>query len=107
MKRMYSVTEYLHLNTDYSLTCFLSNVFRSLSVAFSRLLYGCLRIYLYVVLCIYGISFHVDQHRLSVLLFCSIRLSDTPLVRPSLESTSRCAGLQNEVLHTSLWSTIP
>ena len=39
---MYSVTEYLHLNTDCSHSWFLSNVFSSLSVAFSRLLYRCL-----------------------------------------------------------------
>ena len=39
---MYSVTEYLHLNTECSLSWFLSNVFSSLSVAFSRLLYRCL-----------------------------------------------------------------
>ena len=36
---MYSVTEYLHLNT---VSWFFSNVFSSLSVAFSRLLYRCL-----------------------------------------------------------------
>ena len=41
-------------------TWFLSNVFPSLSVAFSRILYRCLIRYLYVVLCIFGISFHED-----------------------------------------------
>ena len=80
MIRMYSVTENLHLNIDCSLSCFLSNVFPSISVAFSRLLYRCLIIYLYVVLCIFGISFHENYHLLCVLLFCSTRLSDTHLV---------------------------
>ena len=76
----YSVTEYLHVHKYCSLSWFLSNVFPSLSVAFSRLIYRCLRKYLYVVLCIFGISFHEDLHHLCVLLFCSIRLSDTHLV---------------------------
>ena len=77
---MYSVTEYLHLNTDCSLSWFLLNVYPSISVAFSRLFYRCLIRYLCVVLCIFGISFHENYHHLCVLLFCSIRLSDTHLV---------------------------
>ena len=78
--RIYSVTEYLHLNLDCSLSWFLSNVFTSISVAFPRLFYRCLIRYLYVVHCIFGISFHENYHHLCVLLFCSIRLSDTHLV---------------------------